>query len=340
MADTNIALLPRPTFTDEKFSSDVLEFFSGVKAGHLGQWEYSEPKFSNDVVRGGELWRKFLREHINDYYILPNEIRLIQETAFSVAECIGKSSVTVIELGPGSKESVYFKTIPMLKGFLNPQTYVAIDLVGSYLKDAKRIVSGLFDGCNTLGIQKDFFNESFCLPHYDTPVMIMFGGTLCNLSGFPNDGFSIKETIKILRNIRSLIGDGGYFVITQDTNQDPISIERAYQGQGEFALNLMHRVLRDANVEGDFDPKAFEFKPRWFSKSYSLVHSYTVKRDMRFRINETPVELKENQVLYFNNSYKYPSELFKRVAAIAGFQSVRMFFDKDKRIALHVLKAA
>lgn len=338
MANIKEANFLHAEISNEHFASDVIDLFHENKAGHLGQWEYSEPLFTNDSVRGEELWRKFLHDYTYDYYILPNEIRLIQETAFSVADIIG-TYPSVIELGPGSKEAVYFKTIPMLKGFLKPQSYTAVDLVVKYLKGVKRIIPALFDECSVQTFKKDFFESDFDLPDYEHPVMMMFGGTICNLSGFPNNGFSINETILLLRKLRSLLNNDGYFVITQDTNQDPISIERAYAGQTDFALNLLHRIKRDTKVVGDFDPESFVFKPMWFSKSYSLAHTFTVQKNMNFSVNGHDVSLKKDQILYFNNSYKYPSELFKKMAAMAGFKPLETFFDKDKRIALHLLKA-
>lgn len=322
------------------FLKDMQDFFSGRKSGHIGTWRYSEPLHDNDPVRGMELWGDFVQSARNGspYYIVNDELELIKDLAEDMPNIL-PDNLTIIDMGPGSKEAVLEKIGPFIETG-NVGSYVAIDIVKECVNRTRDIFAKHFPEIKFFGISKDFYEGRLSLPASGTPVMVMFGQTLFNLPINPFDkSLSMKIVWQRLAKFRLALRDNGYLIIAQDIHQNGVDHYNAYAGEKAFAENLLLRIQRDLPVCDRFDPSLFSFEPEWVPETHALAHSFVCKEDMSFSLGYEHFRLMKGEKLYLHNTYKLTMDDFLASAQKCNFFPVHSKVNKTGRMAIHVLKA-
>lgn len=323
------------------FSKDIRDFFSGRKSGHIGTWRYSEPLYKGDIVNGMYHWGQFIKNAQSHgvYYIFNDEVNVIKKFAPKIQSLLPEI-LTLIDMGPGSKEAVLEKIGPLFKtGQIS--SYVAVDVVKECVERTNKIIADNFPDISFFGMAEDFYQETLKIPVSGMPVMLMFGQTLFNLPIHPLDKILPTSIVvdRLLR-FRSHLRFGGYLLVAQDINQNGDDLVNAYAGEKEFAENLLYRIQRDLPVSDEFDPAQFSFEPCWVPETGALAHSYICKQDMSFSVSGESFFFKKNKRLYLHNTYKFPVDAFLNMAQNARFDVVHTEFSDSERMALHLLKAA
>ncbi|MCB9988268.1 MAG: L-histidine N(alpha)-methyltransferase [Rhodospirillales bacterium] len=323
------------------FQKDVCDFFAERRSGHIGHWRYSEPLFPGDHVNGIQHWRRFIEQAKNgsDYYIYGDEISVIQNFMPQIGMLIPKS-ITAIELGPGSKDALEQKTLVSLRSINKVVSYVGVDISESVLENAEQIISREMPHISFHAINQDFFRKNLTFPVTGMPVMMMFGQTMFNLPISPFSPSVPKEILTgYLAHFKSHLGNTGYFVVTQDTNQDADNLYSAYIGEKVFAENLLHRIIRDLPVSEAFNPAGFLFEPFWVPETKALAHTFVCLENMKFTIGDEAFYIKQGQRLCFHNTYKFSDSAFLSMAMDSDFVPVSSFDASGGCVKLHVLKA-
>ncbi len=320
------------------FMTDIIDLFSGTRSGHVGKWGYSDKLSENDSVCGADLWNRFLNNS-ESYYLCKNEISLIIKYAEKIAQITGEAR-SLIDFGPGSKDAVINKTLPILNFLKNIQSYRPIDVSQEFVDGARDCVSHYYPMLKISPLQADFFSDS--IKHKDkVPVIgLAFGSLISNIPGHPNSPVPYQEIIRQLIAYGSIIGSGGYLVITQDANQSHNSILESYihPDHSAYEENIMHRVSRDLPVSGGFKPNQWEYRPVWYKSRHLLSHTLVALCDQNFWIGPHLFRVSAGESFTIDNSYKYPVALFQILARKAGYTPSKVFIDDQGRVAMHIMK--
>lgn len=312
-------------------------FFNQEKSLPILTYIYGDPPSDlNYPIKGSDMWNNVTKE--KNYYMYDNEVKLINTYASEIKKYIPKNPI-FIDLGPGSLKSVQEKTLPLLNTFENIKSYVPIDVSDTALKEAKELVKELHPSTRVNPIKADFYNYRSSFSYYDDLVAYCAGSTICNIPE-KYDATTPVNTIKHLKKLRDVTGNTGTLVISHDANQDPESLFKAYDNEalhGAF-LYLLHRMKWDLPIEG-LDVDNFDCIIKWSPKNYRLSYYAKTKERAVIKLDGEKFNLSKGTELHIGNSYKYPVDVFKKIARSAGFVPVKHFIDNEKKMAIHVLKS-
>jgi uncharacterized SAM-dependent methyltransferase len=312
----------------------------------MGRYAHSYPQYINDPAGGASFWEKFIRSP--EYYIFGEECRLIQAEADQIISCL-PDNISLIELGPGESQAVRNKTVPVIEAFnksansnkdKNIAEYIALDISSDYVKNARRIIEGKFS-IPTSGVSSDFTTENLKINTKETPVMLMFGGTLFNVSSVV--GLKTEYMLRsYLDNIRDIMGEEGYLVVTQDKNRDLKKLRKAYNHKmcETTALSIMHRIERDLDTQ-NFSGDDFKYRINWDPRKelLSLNAVSNVEEPKSFTISNIRFAINKGDEFPLVNAFKFSTKTFKTIANEAGFSVIKTIENKkDDPIALHILK--
>ncbi len=324
------------------FSQDILDFFQERRAGHLSKWLYSVPQFPGDPVNGTSAWAHVVVEakQGSPYYPFRDERSVIQYAAESIAGYFPPST-RLIDLGPGSEDALKNKVFPILKAANhNISEYVAVDVSTESLDMAMKNVSSCFPNLGIKSSHHDFILDNFTYGFGPLcEASVLFGLTLFNLSIDPRVK-NLPEyllTSQIQRIASHMVADKKYLVLTQDTNQDIHTLRKAYMAISPYYRPLLYRIVRDLNVQGDFDPQAFTLDVDFFEETKACSVCFVAQKNMRFSVDRQDQIVRKNQRLYFHNAFKFSSDTFINCARQAGFEVIDTIVQDGNPCLLHIL---
>lgn len=325
------------------FYDDVVDWFHLARVGHMAKWLFSSPEFEGDKACGATIWEKVISsaKSGSPYYIFKDEQEIIA-AALPLLRKHFRTPLSLVDLGPGSKDAIISKTCPIiseLKGFV--RQYISIDSNQDFIKSSNQIISSYYPEIANGGLCLDFLEDSFRYPSKEpTTVALVFGITLCNMLIDPRqDALPSLLLASYFDRLRSHFSNtNGYLVITQDTNQDPRKLLAAYSAISEYFSPLLHRISRDLNVFGDYDPELFSLEMEFIPKTKAFAVSFVTKENMTFTVNGSLIDLKKNTKLYVGSSFKFDKENFLRAAQSSGFSLIETVENTNNPCLLHILK--
>ncbi len=322
-----------------RFLSDVQATFRGEKHGVVGHWQYSSSQYDGDPVCGAQLWEEFLKT-TSDYYLLSNEIRLIEENAKKLLDGI-QEPVVLVDFGQGPAQAVRNKTVPIMRQLKNIVAYCPLDTCEDYIYEAGEIIAQERPDLPVHGYHVDYLKDEIKIPKSKSAIGLFFGGTIGNVAGHPHDGLPEDLIISQMHTFKNILGENSSMIMTNDTNQDEASILQSYnhQMQVAFGSNLMHRIKRDLPVYGNFDPTAWHYEPIWHAKNHQLCHTIICDKSQNFLLGNERFNIKAGEKFILNNSFKFPVEKIKLWSEAAGFSVQDHFTDDQSRQAVYLLKA-
>ena len=319
-----------------KIEQDACFFFRGEKQGNLWPYLYGAPEHENDKVDGGRLYQEVMKK-APEYYLFDSEAQLFQSHSRHIAEIIG-GGATVIELGPGSKECVAVKTVPLLQSLPALNGYIGIDISLAFVEKALDTIRSVLPHISVQGYQQDFTQLS-ALPqpdgHIDNPVVLFKRSTISNMSP--------DEVTEFVSQLPALIGGSHYFLVVHDRNQDVDSLMQAYDNPmaSKVFENVMFRLERDApNIR--FDANLFCYTPKYDPNTYDFMHVLSATADQTVDLgDDTTVFVRKGDRFKILSSYKYPVQVFQDMVVRTGLYSpIDMFTDEASgNIVCHVFKS-
>ncbi len=324
---------------NKAFATDIRDFFSKRRSGHVGIWRYSEPLYEGDRVNGMWHWGQYIKKAKagNAYYVPNGEIQALNALLKNIRSHV-KGDITVIDLGPGSEDALLGKVVPVLEA-LDAKHYIGVDIVPECLLRIEASLKTNAPDIHFAGINSDFYQEKIQLPTDTTLVMAIFGQTIINL---PIDPRVEKLPDMVLgsyfKRFHSHLNGNGYFIAAQDTNQNEADFNDAYMTGADFHLNMLYRIARDLPVSEGFDPDAFGFKITFFKETGAMAYTYVCLKPMAFELEGETFSLSKGQELYLHNSYKFKADRFVSIAKDSGFDLVDTKFDTDQRVAVHLFR--
>lgn len=316
-----------------------IDFLNGDRSARLYNFCYQDAFSSIGIPAGAGMqsWDKVL-DGKNDYYVFPNEARLIGNVAADIAKATPYAS-TLIELGIGSRSAVEQKTLPLVHA-LKPQKFVANDLSLQSVTAAKAQIARDVPGLAVDTCVANFLEDQSAIFDHQNANVLMTGSTISNVLAY-NGHIPVNEVVAFLKNIAKIMGPKGSLIITQDTNQDEASLKAAYRSPAlvKFRQDALYRLKALLGLES-FDPSTFRYEPVWEPRCHLLTNTFVNTKDQTVHVGGQTVHIPKGKRVYASNCYKYPRESFLHMARIAGLKPVKTWMDAENRVALHVLRNA
>jgi dimethylhistidine N-methyltransferase len=311
------------------------DFRTEVLAG-LGRSPKSfSPKFLYDK-RGAELFDAICT--LDEYYLTRTEMAILNTYAGEIAALIGDG--VLIEFGSGSSQKVriILDAVPQLPPQMPPQLpiYVGLDISKQHLQESCTQLAQDYPGLEAIAICTDY-TQPLQLPDIPTlrnkhKIGFFPGSSIGNLEP--------QEAVQFLKNTAPLL-EHGDLLIGVDLKKDKAILEAAYDdAQGisaDFALNLLTRINRELGA--DFELANFEYQAVY--NPVGRIEMYLVSLiNQVVHLGDVAIHFHAGELLRTENSYKYSISEFQEIAALAGFQSKRVWTDPQQWFSLHYLHLA
>jgi dimethylhistidine N-methyltransferase len=305
----------------------VDDFRTEVLAGLGRSPKVMLPKFLYDK-QGAELFDAICT--LDEYYLTRTEMAILQTYAGEIAALVGDGAL--IEFGSGSSQKVRV----ILDAMLQMPTYVGLDISKQHLQESCVQLANDYPGLEAIAICTDY-TQPLQLP--DIPALrnkhkvgFFPGSSIGNLEP--------QEAVQFLKDTAPLLS-GGDLLIGVDLKKDKAILEAAYDdSQGisaQFALNLLTRMNRE--LDADFDLANFEYQA--FFNPIGRIEMYLVSLiDQVVQMGDVAIPFHAGERLQTENSYKYSVSEFQEIAALAGFQSKKVWTDPQQWFSLHYLHLA
>lgn len=264
-----------------------------------------------------------------EYYLTRTELAITRRHAAAMAQMFGPDCL-LIEYGSGSS----LKTPLLIERLQDPAGYVPVDISREHLHVSAVGLARQFPGLPISPVWTDF-TRPFELPdqfaHAARRVVYFPGSTIGN--------FDPESAVTLMRGIGQVVGPGGGLLIGVDLRKPAAQVEPAYNDlagvTAAFNLNLLVRINRELGA--DFEIKAFEHCA-FFNERQSRIEMHLVsRRPQVVRIGRTAIEFTSGESIRTECSYKYSRDVFRSIAASAGFEIRQIWMDDDELFSVQYL---
>ncbi|MFT4934076.1 MAG: dimethylhistidine N-methyltransferase [Pseudoalteromonas distincta] len=283
-------------------------FETDVLAGLSRRQKSVPPKYFYDAP-GSRLFEDICE--LPEYYPTRTELALLAQVAPEVASHVPQGAA-LVEFGSGAS----LKTRQLLDHAPQIAVYTPIDISPSALDAAVESLSRDYQGLTVAPLVDDF-TVALELPEaaQGRPAFGFFpGSTIGNL--LP------EEAVEFLVNARRLLGPGARFLVGADLVKAQSVLVAAYDdSQGvtaAFNLNLLTRMNRE--LAANFDPAAFAHRAVWNAPMSRIEMHLEALRDQTVQVAGQSFEFRAGETIHTENSHKFTSEGFARLAAQAGWR--------------------
>jgi len=264
-----------------------------------------------------------------EYYLTRSELAIMREHVAAMAASLGPE-VLLIEYGSGSGQ----KTRHLLHALGSPVAYVPVDIAPAALSASGAALALEFPDLEILPICADF-TTWVTLPSTRRPARrraVYFpGSTLGN--------FDAHGSVRLLRQMREVIGNAGAALIGIDLKKDRAALEAAYNDvagvTAAFTLNMLTRFNRELGA--DFDLARFRHRAIYNSLA-GRIETFIVSRTTQdVHIGGECFHFAADEAMLVEYSCKYSAEEFGGLAAMAGLRVERCWTDAAQRFSVQYL---
>ncbi|KAF1006927.1 MAG: Histidine N-alpha-methyltransferase [Luteibacter sp.] len=253
----------------------------------------------------------------------------MRDHAAEIAATLGLE-VRLVEYGSGSG----IKTRMLLEHLKAPIAYVPVEISRSALMESVASLATQFPDVPMQPVCADF-TQPLRLPvaaRAPRRTIIYFpGSTIGN--------FESKEAMKILRQMRAEMGDGGGVLIGVDLKKDTAEIEAAYNDAAgvtrDFTLNMLVRLNREIGT--DFDVDGFRHRARYNTLAGRIETSLVSAKRQEVHVGPETYVFREDEAMQVEYSCKYSLDDFALMAAKAGLSVQKVWMDADRRFSVQYL---
>jgi dimethylhistidine N-methyltransferase len=322
MGDGALAAFHDLAPAEESFRDAVLAGLSRPRKEISCRFLYDE--------RGSALFEQICE--LPEYYLTRAEIAILEERAGEIAGLIGPCC-QLIEFGSGASRKIR----PLLQALDRPAAYVPIDISREHLRAAATKLASEFPHLAVVAVCADYTRPLNlpALPPGEGRKRVGFfpGSTIGN--------FAPDDAEEFLYGCRRVLGPGGEMLVGVDLKKDPATLDAAYNDAAGvtavFNLNLLVRINRELDANFDLDRfahdafyNAAEGRIEIYIRSLTNQIVWVAGRRIRFAAGER---------IHTEDSYKYTTGDFQRLAARAGFRLARTWTDNAALFSVHYLKA-
>jgi L-histidine Nalpha-methyltransferase len=320
-------LFAAPTITiDSRIDGDSPSTIADdVRAGLGHGPPYTlQPKYFYDE-RGSDLFDQITE--LPEYYPTRAERAILNRHAPAIVERTGAREL--VELGSGSASKTRALLYAMA-GTGRLDKYVPVDVSRVPVERCADELTDLYPGLEVHGLIGDFERDLVHLPDGERRLVAFLGGTIGN--------FDPSHRASFLRTLRGLLGPTDWLVLGTDLVKDAGVLQRAYDDSAgvtaQFNLNVLSVLNRE--LDGDFDPSAWEHVARWDADEEWIEMRLRAVRDQRVSLPGASLDLDfvAGDEIRTELSCKFTRERIEDELAAADMRLVELFTDPDGLFAL------
>lgn len=272
--------------------------------------------------RGCELFEAITR--LPEYYPTRTEKALLQQRGAEIARSVG-ACTSLIELGAGNCEKVR-----LLLPALQPKCFVGVDIAGDFVQGAVKELAREFPGLEVCAVEADITAP------VTLPARIAPQGRLVFYPGSSIGNFNPGHAMTLLRQMRTLAGDGGGLLIGIDLPKATAVLEAAYDDAAGITAEFNRNALRHLNacLGSDFVPAQWEHVA-FFNHARSRIEMHLQAREaLHVSWPGGTRAFAAGERIHTENSYKYPLPLFMQMLTQVGFKTARAWTDDNDWFAV------
>jgi len=333
MTASIIRLLPRtvsgPIEQIRIFEQDVADLLSYKRQGHMEKWEYWEADFYDDPAGGAQFWEALIKQPGPYYLPAADKAMLVRALNHSAVSTILRDIHTVVELGPGSPESIASKTLPYLT---HAKKYIAVDMCIQQAEHAAEQVREALP-IKTESLIADYLNPGIAKKDRGKTAFVMWGGSIGNIEGLAGKNAQVKLT-QSLSSLSANCNPGDTIFIGLDVESRREIITDAYNTPllSRKFLSVLYAAKKFGLVQGKFTPETWTHRSVWHDISQQCAHYLIAGEDQDFMIAGRRIKMPAGKAVITNNSYKFSPAIAEEAARQAGFS--RVYVSDDRPIAL------
>jgi dimethylhistidine N-methyltransferase len=304
---------------------EIASFRADIIHGLSAAEPYISPKYFYDEA-GSRLFEEIC--NCEEYYPTRTEVGIIRDNIDDMVKVLGQDCLLI---EPGSGDSY---KVRLLLDALRPIAYLPIDISKRYLQDEAQKLAAEFTWLNVHAICADFTGKLELPYHVEVTNKVAFfpGSTIGN--------FAPQQAVKVLEEIRMMVGDDGGLLIGVDLQKQSDILKAAYNDAkgytAQFNKNLLARINRE--LQADFDLDQFQHYA-FYNEDECRIEMHLVSRqDQQVVIDGHKIQFKKGQSILTEYSHKYSIESFQKLAEQSGFERVETWLDKDQLFSVHYLK--
>jgi uncharacterized SAM-dependent methyltransferase len=305
----------RVTESAYDFERDIIDWFSGLRSGHLGKWRY-EYVPEGSPAAGGPIWEELAARAKNYYVSREGDRALVQSLDFIARTVINPDFI--FDLGPGTLR-------PAIKALLSRiganSTYVPVDVAAEFLKAAQPLKDEKIVR-HVMPRRADFTQEQFTQGIKGNKLFLFLGSTFGNLPTAANSDPE-HEALRLLSHLRDNMSEGDRMLLVNDGNMDERTIIDCYTGplNQDYYMVIPHKIANDLKPSGNFDPLAWKPEVQWWPLTSQCSHGMVATKDQNFSIGSRHFYIPEGTTLNASNSFNFSAYALQRLMNKAGFKT-------------------
>ncbi|WP_266170092.1 L-histidine N(alpha)-methyltransferase [Dyella subtropica] len=277
--------------------------------------------------RGSQLFERICEQP--EYYLTRAEIALMDTHAAEIAAVLGPD-VRLVEYGSGNA----IKTRLLLEHLASPVSYVPVEIASASLQASVQRLAAQFPTLPLQPLHTDF-TRALRLPippRAPRRTILYFpGSTIGN--------FEQRDAVQLLRKMREEMGDAGGILVGADLKKDAATIEAAYNDRAgvtvDFTLNMLTRLNRE--LGSDFKLDTFRHRAHYNVLAGRIETHIVSTCAQKVRVGRMQANFAEGEAMLVEYSCKYSPSDFKALAAKAGLEVARVWFDPDVLFSVQYL---
>ncbi|VAW51993.1 Dimethylhistidine N-methyltransferase [hydrothermal vent metagenome] len=303
---------------------EIADFRSDVIQGLSASEPYISPKYFYDET-GSRLFEEICNS--GEYYPTRTEVSIIRDNIEDIVDKLGQDCLLI---EPGSGDSY---KVRLLLDALRPIAYLPIDISKSYLRGEAQKLAAEFTWLNVHAICADFTGKLELPYHVNSTNKVAFfpGSTIGN--------FAPKQAVSVLKEINTMVGEGGGLLIGVDLQKKASILNAAYNDESgyteKFNKNLLVRINRE--LDANFEPDQFRHYAFYNEQQFRIEMHLVSLRDQQVTLDDKTFYFKKNQSILTEYSHKYSIDSFQTLAQQAGFKRKKSWVDKNQLFSLHYL---
>ncbi|NOQ87471.1 MAG: L-histidine N(alpha)-methyltransferase [Gammaproteobacteria bacterium] len=303
---------------------EIADFRADIIQGLSATQPYISAKYFYDEV-GSRLFEEICNSE--EYYPTRTEVSIIRDNIDDIVEVLGRDCLLI---EPGSGDSY---KVRLLLDALRPIAYLPIDISKRYLQDEAQKLAAEFTWLNVHAICADFTGK------LELPYDVESTNKVAFFPGSTIGNFVPEQAVKVLEEIRVMVGEDGGLLIGVDTQKESHLLNAAYNDKNgytaKFNKNLLVRINRE--LAANFNVEQFQHHA-FFNEDEHRIEMHLVSMlDQQVVIDGQDFHFKKDQSILTEYSHKYSVEYFHQLAEKAGFKSVKTWLDKDRLFSVHYL---
>jgi L-histidine N-alpha-methyltransferase len=306
----------------------LLEFARGVALGLADRPRRLPSRFLYDA-EGSRLFERI--SATPEYYLTRTEARLLADTAAELSTLTGDR--TLVELGAGNAR----KTEILLAAYgerYDSVRYVPIDVSGAALAAVTDALAAKYPRLSLFGLHGPYEAALPFLERFAPLVLLFLGSSVGNLDQV--------ETAAFWQRAHQALVPGDFVLLGVDLVKDPAVIHAAYNDaagwSAAFTRNVFARMNRELGSAIDLGTIAHEaaYRPDW--QRVEIAARFTRRQEILLApLGETGI-IEAGERVVTEISRKFETAALQRYLHLFGFETVRVFTDRDGWYALLLLR--